>query len=77
MGRPLSLPPYSRTSAIPLFFGPVFLFLAPVIRLFSERAFSLAISRAFPVFRAHRRPVNRLYFFNKTFWRALGGRKGS
>src|SRR5579883_753580 len=42
----------------PLFF----LFFAPVIGLFVARAFSVVISMSFPVFRAHRRPVNRLYF---------------
>src|SRR3984957_4019028 len=30
---------------------------------FSARVFSFAVSMAFPVFGAHRRPVNRLYFF--------------
>src|ERR1700731_2126660 len=39
--------------------GPVF---GPVTHLFSARAFSFAISMPFPVFGAHRRPVNRLYF---------------
>jgi len=44
-----------------------FLFFGPVIRLFGARAFSLAISTTFAVFGAHRRPVNRLYFFQRAF----------
>jgi outer membrane autotransporter protein len=43
-----------------------FLFFAPVPRLFGARAFSFAISMAFAVFGAHRRPVNRLYFTGRT-----------
>jgi hypothetical protein len=41
-----------------------FLFFAPLIRLFSARDLSFAISMAFAAFGAHRRPVNRLYFFH-------------
>jgi hypothetical protein len=53
---------------LPLLFFPVF---APVIRLFSARAFSFAISMAFPAIGAHLRPVNRLYFL-EIFSRARG-----
>jgi hypothetical protein len=49
---------------------PVFPVSAPVIRLFSARAFSLAISMTFPVFGVLRRPVNRLYFFSGLLWSA-------
>jgi len=56
-----------ETGAIVLFISLFFLFSGPVIRLFSARAFSFAISMTFPVFGAHRRPVNRLYFFNGLF----------
>jgi hypothetical protein len=52
----------------PLLFTVLFfLFFAPVIRLFDVRAFSFAISMAFPVFDARLPPVNRLYFFRRTF----------
>jgi hypothetical protein len=43
-----------------LFSAPV---NAPVTLLFGASAFSFAISTIFPVFGAHRRPVNRLLFF--------------
>jgi hypothetical protein len=52
----------SETGAIVLFIALFFLFFGPVPRLFSARAFSFEISMAFPVFGAHRRPENRLYF---------------
>jgi len=56
------VPPYNQTLATVLFSCPVFPVPAPVIRLFCTRAFSFTISKAFPVFGAHERPVDRLYF---------------
>jgi len=53
----------AETGAIVLLIFLFFLFFAPVIGRFSARVFSFAVSMAFPVFGAHRRPVNRLYFF--------------
>jgi hypothetical protein len=58
--KPGRRPP--ETGAIVLFIALLFLFFGPVPRLFGARAFSFAISMAFAVFGAHRRPVNRLYF---------------
>jgi hypothetical protein len=52
-----------KTGAIVLFMALLFLFPGPVILLFGARGFSSAISVAFPLFAAYRRPVNRLYFF--------------
>jgi hypothetical protein len=58
-----------ETGATVLFIALFSLFFAPVIRLFCARAFSIAISMAFPVFGAYRRPVNRLYFSSTGFHR--------
>jgi hypothetical protein len=57
---------YALFFLFPVLVLPVF---APVIRLFGARAVSFAISGAFPVFGAHRRPVNHLYFFRRALHR--------
>jgi hypothetical protein len=53
----------AETGAIVQLIFLFFLFFAPDIGRFSARVFSFAVSMAFPVFGAHRRSVNRLYFF--------------
>jgi hypothetical protein len=69
-----------------LFLFPLlfFLFFGPVIRLFGACSFSFANSMAFAEFDAHRRPVNRLYFFRRAFlheptppvtWHEIGARR--
>jgi hypothetical protein len=51
-----------ETAAIVLLIALFSPFPPPVIRLFNARAFSFDVSMTFPVFNAHRRHVNRLYF---------------
>jgi len=62
----------TETGAIVLLIALFLLFFAPVIRLFGARAFSFADSMALPVFGVYRRPVNRLYFFQRDFSRPRG-----
>jgi hypothetical protein len=60
----------SETGAIVLFMVLFLLFFGPVIRLFGARTFSFAISMAFSAFGGYWRPVNRLYFFERSFSQA-------